>query len=273
MKNLNDWKKITKEELEKYFLDGLFHKDIAKLYNVSWRAVYDKVKKFEIDLERKNKSKIDKTKKICSVCGNTYVKSPYKNMCRSCGDVHIENDFYQKATTDLGKQILELRKKGLSFGKISKQLKCSKATVSYYCTKNTKELTKKRHKYSYNWVSKFSGTVRFFKRRNIGKGRAAFSKDWNKKFRSSVSRFKLRKNYTTKQMNPENKEVNTAYTYKDALKYLGGTKVKCYLTGRPIDIEKDDYCLDHKIPVAKGGTNDLKNMGITCPEANASKVI
>lgn len=72
-------------------------------------------------------------------------------------------------------------------------------------------------------------------------------------------------------MNPENKEVNTAYTYKDALKYLGGTKVKCYLTGRPIDIEKDDYCLDHKIPVAKGGTNDLKNMGITCPEANASK--
>ena len=50
-----------------------------------------------------------------------------------------------------------------------------------------------------------------------------------------------------------------------------GTKTKCYLTGTPIDLEKDDYCFDHIIPVSKGGSNDLSNLGITTPAANYSK--
>jgi len=63
----------------------------------------------------------------------------------------------------------------------------------------------------------------------------------------------------------------TNFTYKEALEHIGGTKTKCYLTGRDIDLLKDDYCLDHIIPVCKGGSNDLDNLGITCPEANYSK--
>lgn len=27
-----------------------------------------------------------------------------------------------------------------------------------------------------------------------------------------------------------------------------GTKTKCYLTGTPIDLEKDNYCFDHIVP-------------------------
>lgn len=50
-----------------------------------------------------------------------------------------------------------------------------------------------------------------------------------------------------------------------------GVKTKCYLTGTPIDLEKDDYCFDHIVPVSKGGTNDLINLGITIPKANYSK--
>lgn len=38
------------------------------------------------------------------------------------------------------------------------------------------------------------------------------------------------------------------------LTYLNGTNVKCYLTGTPIDLTKDDYCFDHIVPVSKGGT-------------------
>lgn len=63
----------------------------------------------------------------------------------------------------------------------------------------------------------------------------------------------------------------TKFTYKEALEHLGGTLTKCYLTGREINILKDDYCLDHIIPASKGGTNDLDNMGITIPIVNASK--
>ena len=34
---------------------------------------------------------------------------------------------------------------------------------------------------------------------------------------------------------------------------------------------KDDYQLDHITPVSKGGTNELVNMAIACPEANQMK--
>ena len=61
------------------------------------------------------------------------------------------------------------------------------------------------------------------------------------------------------------------YTYKDVINHFGGTKVKCALTGRDIDITKDSYSLDHILPVDKGGTNELSNMEIVCPEANMSK--
>lgn len=62
------------------------------------------------------------------------------------------------------------------------------------------------------------------------------------------------------------------YSYKDVLKYLGGgTIFKCYLTGQEIDITKDNYELDHKIPASKGGSNELENLGITIREANQAK--
>lgn len=65
--------------------------------------------------------------------------------------------------------------------------------------------------------------------------------------------------------------IENNYTYKDAIEYLGGTITECYLTGRQINMETDEYCLDHIMPVDKGGDNELSNMGITIPEANASK--
>lgn len=65
--------------------------------------------------------------------------------------------------------------------------------------------------------------------------------------------------------------VKIEYDYKDALEAIGGINTRCYLTGRAINIEKDDFALDHKIPVSKEGTNELSNMGIAIPEANASK--
>ena len=61
------------------------------------------------------------------------------------------------------------------------------------------------------------------------------------------------------------------YTYQEALKHLGGTQLKCYLTGISINILEDDYQLDHILPISKGGTNELSNMGITCPEVNQMK--
>lgn len=61
----------------------------------------------------------------------------------------------------------------------------------------------------------------------------------------------------------------TAKTFLESLE--DPTHVKCYLTGRNIDLTKDDYQLDHKIPVSQGGSNSIDNLGIACPQANLSK--
>mgnify|MGYP002507808179 CR=1 FL=1 len=66
-------------------------------------------------------------------------------------------------------------------------------------------------------------------------------------------------------------ESNYNFNYKDVLEKFGGTTIKCYLTGKEIDLTKDKYELDHIIPVSKGGSNTLDNLGITIPLANSSK--
>lgn len=68
-----------------------------------------------------------------------------------------------------------------------------------------------------------------------------------------------------------NLDVKKNYTSKEALEYLGGPLVKCALTGVDINMETDEYCLDHIIPVSKGGTNELDNMQVVCSKANAAK--
>ena len=87
-------------------------------------------------------------------------------------------------------------------------------------------------------------------------------KDWNKKFRTSVSHFRC--------INTS-KENRLDYSYKEVLDYFGGKITKCYLTGTIINIETDDYQLDHIIPVSRGGTNEISNCGITIPVANQMK--
>ena len=47
--------------------------------------------------------------------------------------------------TPLNKQIIALRKKGLTFPQIAKKLKCSKSTVSYALRKKTRDKSKERN--------------------------------------------------------------------------------------------------------------------------------
>ena len=65
--------------------------------------------------------------------------------------------------------------------------------------------------------------------------------------------------------------VSRPYTCKDVVEKIG-VKPICYLTGRKINLNNPSkYSLDHIIPTAKGGSNDLNNLGITCIEVNHAK--
>lgn len=267
-----NWENITKEELESLFQQGLWHKDIAEQFGVSPRTVYTKVSKFGIELERKNAHK-EKDFKICKRCGRKILTSKYWNqdLCTSCGDsLATENTFnsLENDITGIGSKIIELRKQGLSYSKISEQLKCSKSTVSYWCNASTRKdvvTRNQRNKEKEPWKYKLLDALDNFKRRKQGIGREYMDpnydvKDWNKKFRTAVSEF-----------NSGGKILENKYGYKDVIEAWGGTKVKCYLTGKEIDIMTDNYQLDHKVPIAKGGTNEISNMRPVLPYANLSK--
>lgn len=267
---MNNWKDLTKLELEELFSSGLWYDEIGEMFLISGKSVRDKCKKLSIILPRKNKRK-DRKEYICKVCGKIYYTD--NEYCSSNCKI-LENNLtsieLQKPTTELGKQIVELRKEGKSISQISELLGCSKSTVSYYCSSTTKAKHKEKVKrllINFPTKCKLIKHIDNFKCRTKGTGKT-ICLDWNKKIRTAVSRFRRRTN--TKGIYKQGM-VEESYTYKEAIEHLGGIKTKCYLTGKEINLETDDYCLDHIIPVTKGGSNELNNMGITIPEANASK--
>lgn len=50
-----------------------------------------------------------------------------------------------------------------------------------------------------------------------------------------------------------------------------GMQTNCYLTGTLIDLEHDEYHFDHIVPVGKGGTNSIDNLGVASVRANMAK--
>lgn len=209
----------------------------------------------------------------CCNCRKKYINSVNDGFCSfNCvtNDRISKNIHELKLNTinKLGIDIINSKELGLSHKEISIKLNCSKSTVSYYCNKNVLKNKNLKTNYdknlndsTYRFVRMFSN----FKSRKYNKYNK-ISNDWNKKIRMSVIKFKDRN-----CVNKDERNSIYKYTYWDAIEYLGGINTKCYLTGTPINIYTDQYCLDHKIPVSKGGDNSLVNMGITIPLANYSK--
>ena len=196
-----------------------------------------------------------------------------KGYCKECNVKNILYDGYClkcknnlkilfEAQTDLGGKIQKLRANGKSYKDIALELKCSKSTISYYCSPGSKKKCRTKTK---NYLKTFEGKLvkrwdSFTHPRHINPVRK--DPDWNKKFRTAASEFRNRQG-----MNCKKEE----YSYKILLEHIGGINTFCYLTGTPINIEIDDFQLDHIIPVSKGGTNEISNCGITLPVVNRMK--
>lgn len=162
----------------------------------------------------------------------------------------------------IGKEILELRSNGYSYNKIMKELGCSKSTVHYHCT-NAKDRVVRKN----------------LDRRKNNPDLAIMRKIYSfcvdtkeKKYEESKAR-KLYDivNRAIWRFSRIDGRSNRMFSPKDFFNKFTKTP-KCALTGRDIDLlDTKSYELDHIVPRAHGGTNELDNCQILCRDANRAK--
>lgn len=165
-------------------------------------------------------------------------------------------------------QILELRKLGYSYDKISKLLNCSKGTISYHCGDGQKNKTKIRQLKNRQLKSPLHNKLQVFLYKNTNQ---QYKKKKNKISIYAVLHEKI---YTFHKIYDGRKLIKkepNMFTEKELLKKIGKNP-KCYLTGKPIDLlDSRSYQLDHIIPRSRGGANTLDNCQIALKEANYAK--
>jgi 5-methylcytosine-specific restriction endonuclease McrA len=144
-------------------------------------------------------------------------------------------------------EILKLRAEGKSYSEIRNITGASKGTISYHCGHGQKEKNKIRSDKSKN---RHPYTQKYYN----------FIDVESRKYQQIKTEFSYKK-FTSK----------CGFTLKDIIKKFGENP-KCYLTGRSINIyETETYHFDHIIPVSRGGSHKLENLGICCSFANIAK--
>ena len=149
-------------------------------------------------------------------------------------------------------QILELRSQGKSYREIEAILGCSKSTISYHCGKGQKE------KKADNQRKRRADSV-------ISKRVEGFQYDRRLRDKSGdFQRGRLHGKHLA------GKRLMT-FSWQDVIDKFGWNTT-CYLTGRAINLrEPHTYHFDHKVPVSRGGSSGIDNLGIAYRDANIAK--
>ena len=154
--------------------------------------------------------------------------------------------------------ILNLRKQGLTYKEIQTELGCSKGTISYHCGQGQKE------------KARVAGQPKLPLCKKVGAFKSRCTKPAWRSFSSKIKCFKRRAK-GSKAQSGWRVNVTSQYTCADVVDKIGAKPV-CYLTGAKINVdEPTTYSLDHRVPVAHGGSNDLENLEICSIQANKAK--
>jgi 5-methylcytosine-specific restriction endonuclease McrA len=164
-------------------------------------------------------------------------------------------------------KILELRNQGKSYNQIVEILGCSKSTISYYCGDNQKEKSKERTK-ELRLNNPLIQKVDNFKSRVKVNKKFEDKEDKEERYiKESIRKFQTR-DYHNK-IKYDKLKLKT-FNFDDVLEKFG-VDTKCYLSGEPINLYKNNYNLDHIIPVSKNGGNSFENLGIAHEVVNKMK--
>jgi hypothetical protein len=154
-------------------------------------------------------------------------------------------------------KILKLRGLGLTYNEIKEKLKCSKATISYYCNSERKEKVKK-----YTQKIRSKQTPLEKKILSIIYGDSRFStKSMNRRI----------EHFSNRNGSKETGKKKKNFKIKDVLDKFS-LNPKCYLTGRKIDLyNTKSFEFDHIRPATRKGKNEINNLELAIPEANRAK--
>lgn len=163
-------------------------------------------------------------------------------------------------------KIILLRNQGKSYNEIVKILGCSKSLVKYYSGNNEKyKYLMRQRKYRKRnplniKLSRFLEPKKQYRQYNL-------ETNSNKIIKLKTNTFN-RRSKTKKYLKGDDVSDITVEQVQEKI----GSNPKCYLTGRPIDINNSrSYNFDHIIPSSKGGKNTLDNLDICIKEANHAK--
>lgn len=158
----------------------------------------------------------------------------------------------------LSDKIFELRSQNKSYNEISKELNCSKGTISYYLSKDGKEKNYKRVKKNRSLRSPYLKKLENFRIHKNKYSPKANNKNTKKAIYDKLRAF-------------NNKVSQNMITEEQLLNKIGPNPT-CYLTGLPIDLNKPHtYEFDHIIPSSRGGDNSIDNLGLCTKQANRAK--
>jgi len=162
-------------------------------------------------------------------------------------------------------QILKLHSEGKSRNEIQSILGCSKSTMCYHLSQGQKQKNllriqkyrRLRHPYAKK-VECF--LAEFHDPQSIPIGQMT---NIRRRIYEKIKNFA--RNRETKVM------TEKPFTVDDIIAKHGESP-RCYLTGQAIDIyQPKTYAFDHKVPVSRGGSNSIENLGICTRRANAAK--
>lgn len=173
---------------------------------------------------------------------------------------------------NLGDQIKQLKSEGVGFSEIVKKLNCSKATVSYHLSETQKNKAARRNREGRLLRHPFVKKIYDFTDSKSSVCSYKMVTKWKALLYHKIRAFSM----TNQQRKTHHKDGSTTgvycmFTADDVIKKFGENP-KCYLTGDPIDIYKPStYHFDHIVPISRGGTNTIDNLGICTKAANQAK--
>lgn len=185
--------------------------------------------------------------------------------CNKCGEVKPSSDFRRNSK----------RKDGLS----STCKTCAKQYDAEYRHKNGEFLSQAKRQWRHDNRDRVRENKRRYYQSNIEREREArrlnqqrYTASNPDKARSACKKWRI--------ANPEYNRIQHAvrkarklnsggtHTTADVKAQYRSQRGKCWWCSKLVG---DDYHVDHLIPLARGGTNDARNIVISCPKCNMSK--